>query len=128
MKKALIEILVVALGGSLGAVARFAVARLVTWSAFPLGTLIINITGSCFLGWFLAKCSAGGISDTTRLAIGTGFVGAYTTFSTYMFESDSMIRDGAGIRATVYLVSSIVLGLIAVRAGFILGGGGHAAG
>ena len=45
-----------------------------------------------------------------------------------MFETDSMIRDGAGVRSIVYLVGSIVLGLFAVRAGFILGGGGQAAG
>ena len=55
------------------------------------------------------------------LAVAVGFVGAYTTFSTYMLESNALIEDGAAIKALANLVGSIVLGLIAVRAGFWLG-------
>lgn len=122
MKKMLLEFLAVGLGGALGAMARFAVGRIFTWSAFPVGTLIINISGSLFLGWFLTV--AGDrimVSDYFRLAVAVGFVGAYTTFSSYMFESDRMMQDGLGLRAIFYIVGSILLGLVAVRAGIMIG-------
>ena len=61
------------------------------------------------------------IPDPIRLGIAVGFVGAYTTFSTYMFESDRMLSEGQALRGMVYIVSSIVIGLIAVRLGVILG-------
>ena len=51
----------------------------------------------------------------------TGFLGAYTTFSTYMFESDGLMRDGAQIKALLNLLGSVILGLVAVRLGWILG-------
>jgi len=121
MNKVWLEYLAVAGAGALGAVARLFVGRLFPWNGngFPIGTMLINITGSLFLGWFMIKIG-GKVSTPMQLAIGTGFVGAYTTFSTYMFESDSMLRGGDSIRAIVYLLGSLVLGLIAVRAGVIL--------
>ena len=122
MNKALLEYLAVAGAGAAGAVTRLFVGRLFLWtgSGFPVGTFIINITGSLFLGWFMTRIG-GRITTPMQLAIGTGFVGAYTTFSTYMFESDRMLNGGDSVRAILYLVGSLVLGLIAVRAGVILG-------
>jgi CrcB protein len=123
--KTLIQYLAVAAGGSLGAVARMFVASLcgrMFETTFPVGTFVINISGSFFLGWFLAVI--GGrimVSDTTRLAVAVGFVGAYTTFSTYMYESDALIAKGAGLKAASNLVGSVVLGLVAVRVGAWLG-------
>jgi CrcB protein len=122
MKKMLLEFFAVGLASAMGGMLRFAVARMVSWPAFPVGTLVINLSGSLFLGWFLTV--AGDrlmVSDLMRVAIGVGFVGAYTTFSTYMFESDRMLQQGLGLRAMVYLVGSVVLGLVAVRAGVMLG-------
>jgi len=87
---------------------------------FPLGTLFINITGSLFLGWFLTYIGTRNVSDTTRLAVGAGFVGAYTTFSTFMFESSRLDDEGATLEALVNLVGSLVLGIIAVRLGTML--------
>ena len=55
---------------------------------FPVGTLVINLTGSLFLGWFLTYAGSRNLSDMVKLSIGVGFVGAYTTFSTYMYESN----------------------------------------
>lgn len=114
-------------GGFFGAVARllvgFACGRLFP-VAFPVGTFVINISGSLFLGWFVTVI--GGriiVSDTTRLAIATGFVGAYTTFSTFMFESNVLLEDGAGIKAGANLIGSLIVGLLAVRVGIYLGGG-----
>jgi len=123
--KTLWQYLAVGLGGSLGAMARLLVATTCArffGTAFPTGTFVINISGSWFLGFFLALI--GGrfmVSDTTRLAVAVGFVGAYTTFSTYMFESSSLLEQGSGIKATVNLLGSLVVGLIAVRVGIWMG-------
>jgi CrcB protein len=126
MKKMFWEFLAVGLASSLGGMLRLAVGRIFYWSAFPIGTLLINLTGSLFLGWFLTVINGRiVVSETTRLAVAIGFVGAYTTFSTYAFESDKMLNDGAWLRGTLYLVGSVALGLLAVRTGVLLGGGGR---
>ena len=124
--KLLLQCMVIGAGGFLGAISRFLVALVcgrVFPIAFPIGTFVINITGSMFLGWFLTVI--GGrmiVSDNTRLAIATGFVGAYTTFSTYMFESSVLLEDGSGIKAILNLMGSLLVGLLAVRLGIYLGG------
>ena len=122
--RVLIQSLAVGAAGFLGALTRFGVAALFgRWInvRFPLGTFVINITGSLFLGWFLTFI--GGrypVSDTMRLAVATGFVGAYTTFSTFMWESSRLVDDGAGLEAIVYLLGSLLVGLLAVRLGIII--------
>jgi CrcB protein len=124
LKVILIRYLAIGLAGFAGAVARVLVATLFgRWFniRFPLGTLFINVTGSLFLGWFLTHIAARNVSDTARLAIGAGFVGAYTTFSTFMFETSMLSDEGAGIEAVVNLVGSLLLGLLAVRLGIMLG-------
>jgi CrcB protein len=122
MKIVLWRYLAVGCAGFLGAIARVAVATLFGRMnvRFPIGTLVINVTGSLFLGWFLTYVGMRNISDTTRLAIGAGFVGAYTTFSTFMYESTRLADEGAGIQATVNLIGSLILGLLAVRCGMML--------
>src|SRR5438067_4193517 len=119
------EYLAVGVAGLLGAIARLAVSRGVgKWFPvnFPVGTLVINVSGSFILGFFLTYIvDRPSISDVTRLAIGTGFVGAYTTFSTLMWESAKLSDDGAGIQAVMNLLGSLVLGLVAVRLGIIMG-------
>src|SRR5258708_2482732 len=110
--KILLQYLAIGMAGFLRAIARFSVSRYFgQWTIrFPLGTFVINISGSLFLGWFLTVI--GGrypVSDTMRLAIGTGFVGAYTTFSTWMFESSKLIDEAAGLEATANLLGSLVL-------------------
>jgi CrcB protein len=122
--KILIQCGAVGLAGSIGALLRFAVATLsgrLFSTGFPVGTFFINITGSLFLGWFLAAVQTRiVVSDTFRLAVATGFVGAYTTFSTYMFESNKLIDEGSGLQATVNLLGSMICGLAAVRLGMWL--------
>jgi CrcB protein len=87
---------------------------------FPVGTLIINVSGSFMLGWLAAYAAThAGFSQTMRIAIGVGFVGAYTTFSTFMVESDNLLRRGAMVGASMNLIGSVVLGLIAVRLGVL---------
>jgi fluoride exporter len=123
MPKMLVQFLAIGVAGSLGAMLRFAVTLVIPNSTFPFATLLINISGSLFLGWFATvfRDRLPPLNDATYLAIATGFVGAYTTFSTYMLESDKMIRDSEWLRLGAYLVGSLVLGLVAVRAGLLLG-------
>ena len=122
--KYLIQYLAVAGGGAVGAMARFLVASIcgrLFATDFPVGTMVINLSGSFFLGWFLTLIGQRLIgSDTLRLAVATGFVGAYTTFSTYMFESASLLKSGSTEKALVNLLGSMILGMVAVWAGMRL--------
>ena len=115
--KHLIDGLAVATGGALGALLRWLIAltcgRLLGHE-FPIGILVINVSGSFFLGWFLTR---GQWSNTMLLGTAVGFVGAYTTFSTLMFDTTALRDNGAFVHATINIVGSIVLGLIAVRLG-----------
>ena len=124
--KLLVQYLVVAGGGALGAAARLFVATVcgkLFGTAFPVGTLEINLSGSLFLGWFLTVAGTRvAVSDPMRMAVAVGFVGAYTTFSTFMFESSSLLQDGSGMKAILNLFGSLLLGLLAVRLGMLLGG------
>jgi CrcB protein len=120
--KPLMQYLAVGAGGSLGAMLRYFVATLcgAHFDAFPVGTLLINVTGSLFLGWFAVTADRLILSETTRLAIAVGFVGGYTTFSTFALESNSLLQDGAWIKALFNTLGSLALGLVAVRVGILL--------
>ena len=122
MKELVLRYLAIGFAGSLGAIARYALGSQVGRLnyKFPLGTFIINITGSIFLGWFLTYIAKHQVSDITRLAIGTGFVGAYTTFSTFMYESNQLVDEGAMYLATVNIIASLVVGILGVRLGISL--------
>jgi fluoride exporter len=119
--KYLIQYLAIAAGGAVGAMARFLIASVcgqLFATDFPIGTMVINLSGSFFLGWFLTMAANRLIvSDTAKLAIATGFVGAYTTFSTYMFDSASLLKNGETNKALTNLLGSLILGMIAVWAG-----------
>ncbi len=124
MHKTLVQYLSVALGGSLGAMARLFVGQLsgrCFGAGFPTGTFIINITGSFILGYFLTLVRGRIIvSDAVVFGVAVGFVGAYTTFSTYIFESNGLIESGAGLKAALNIIGSVIVGLIAVRLGIWL--------
>ncbi len=112
----------IGVAGFVGTIARFVVATLFGRLnfRFPIGTLFINVTGSLFLGWFLAHIALRNVSDTTRLAIAVGFCGGYTTFSTFMYESNKLADDGAGLQAVINLFGSLILGILGFRLGMIL--------
>ena len=123
--KILVSYLWVALGGSLGAMMRFAVARLsasLFGISFPYGTFIINITGSFLLGIVATLVSQRLIpnADNVRLVVAIGFLGAYTTFSTFEFESHSLFDDGNWIYGLANLFASLFVGLLAIRFGILL--------
>jgi len=111
----------VGIGGLLGANARYLVGL---WAAerwgtgFPWGTLAINATGSFVLGFYLTLVTERFTGrSTTRLFVATGFLGAYTTFSTFSYETVRMIQQGAVVPALTYVAASLVVGLVAVVAG-----------
>jgi CrcB protein len=118
-------ILLVGIGGFLGANTRYLLDQWVTnrWPMFfPWGTFIINLSGSFILGFFMAFAEQRPwVSRETRLLFAVGFVGAYTTFSTYAYESLRLAQDGQMALAALYITASVMLGLIAIFAGFALG-------
>jgi CrcB protein len=122
--KLLMQYLAIGAAGSLGAMSRYLVGSLcgrLFGSEFPIGTLVINVSGSLFLGWFLTVIREQvNVSDTFRLAVAVGFVGAYTTFSTFAYETNALWEDGAGLKAASNLFGSIFVGLVAVRFGIWL--------
>lgn len=122
----LLPYLLVGLGGFLGANARFLMVQGVVTvfpTRFPLGTLLINLSGSFLLG-VLGSVIAQRLppdSDMLRLALGVGFLGAFTTFSTFELETHSLVEDSAWLAASAYVCVSVFVGLLAVRAGLVLG-------
>jgi CrcB protein len=122
---ALMPYILVGLGGFIGANARFVVARLVGAlfeTRFPLGTFVINVSGSFLLG-VLGTIVAQKVmpsSEAMRLALGVGFLGAYTTFSTFEFETHALFDDGSWLTATTNMFASLFVGLLAVRAGIVV--------
>ena len=122
MYESLVRYLAIAVAGSAGAVLRYVLGSQIGKLnlRFPLATFIINITGSLFLGWFMAYIGRHAVSVNTRLAIAVGFVGAYTPFSTFMYESNLLIDEKAWLEATANLVGSLIVGLLAVRVGMML--------
>ena len=117
--------LLVGIGGFFGAVARFLVARwvfILVDTRFPLGTFVINISGSFLLGVLVTivgqKLFANAAS--LQLALGIGFLGAFTTFSTFEFETHALLANGAWMMAAANMFASLFVGLAAVRAGIVV--------
>ena len=118
-------LLLIGLGGFAGAIARYLVDGAVTdrtGGAFPWGTLVINITGSFVLGLLAALTIERAILPADiRGPVMIGFLGAYTTFSTWMLESWRLIESGSYGLALANLGGSVALGLLAVFAGLVVG-------
>jgi CrcB protein len=114
----------IALGGALGSIARYWVGSTIAnrmGTKFPYGTFVINMTACIIIGFsltFLARRAD--LSSAWRFLVPVGFVGAYSTFSTYEWETLSTIRTGAFALAALYAVSSLILGLAAVWGGAAL--------
>lgn len=119
------KFLLISAGAVLGANARYWIG---TWaaekwgSAFPYGTLLINLSGSLLLGVFMALTAERAVIDPRiRLLVATGFLGAYTTFSTFTYESVSLLLKGAVVPGLLNALGSTMLGLLAVAAGIWIG-------
>lgn len=115
--------LLIALGGAVGSIARYWVGATVTdrlGARFPYGTLVINLTACAVIGFsltFLGKRA--GLSSAWRYLVPVGFVGAYSTFSTYEWETMALLRAGGVPAAALYAFGSLVLGLAAVWCGML---------
>jgi fluoride exporter len=118
------EILWVGLGGFAGANARYLLGLWVATrfgTTFPYGTFIINVTGSFVLGVVMGLLDAHVLAPALRLSIGIGFVGAYTTFSTFTYETLRLVETGSLLLAAANVAGSVVVGLLAALAGIAAG-------
>ena len=118
------QILLIAAGGGLGAVARWWLAGCFTAArgAFPLGIFIVNVSGCFLFGLLHGMCQARG--EEWKLALLTGLLGGYTTFSTFGWDTFDLIRQDRVILAATNAVLSVVAGVLAVWAGVALSGRG----
>lgn len=116
--------LLVALGGALGSVARFWVGSTVAGrlgTRFPYGTFVINVTACLIIGFSLEYLGERvELTRAWRYLIPIGFVGAYSTFSTFEWEIFSNLQLGTFFIAGLYLCLSVILGLVAVWGGILL--------
>ena len=117
--------ILIAIGGALGSIARYWVGSAIAGRMgfkFPYGTLVVNITACLIIGFSLTYLSRrADLSPAWRFLIPIGFIGAYSTFSTYEWETLAEVRSGAFALAALYAVGSLVLGLAATWAGAALG-------
>ena len=113
--------LLVAIGGLFGAISRFALSAFIQSKhnrQFPYATFIINLTGSFFLGFLFGRHS---LKPEFFFLLGTGFMGAYTTFSTFEFESIELIRKERLLLSITYLISSVIIGVFLAYLGYLIG-------
>lgn len=117
-------VLYVAVGGAVGTLARYGLSFFVqsrAGSAFPFGTLLINITGSTLLGFLMRYGLEGTIATPeVRLLLTTGFCGGYTTFSTFSYETARMLEDGERLSGALYIIGSVTISLVGTFVGFAL--------
>jgi len=113
------------IGGAVGTIARYLLAGAVyrfVGSTFPYGTLIVNLSGCFILGILAALTDKKFIlGPDARVLLMIGFCGAYTTFSTMIFETDSLVRNGQALRAFTNVFASVILGFILFRLGSLIG-------
>jgi CrcB protein len=115
----------IAIGGAAGALARYVLDTWISERAaglFPWGTLVVNVSGSFTLGLLFAlTVERGVLPPESRAALMIGFLGAYTTFSTFMLESLRLVEEGAYAAALVNIAGSVALGFGAVVVGMAIG-------
>ena len=110
--------------GALGAVLRFAVDHTVqrrAHSGFPLGTLVVNVTGAFVLGILVGSADHNGLSTAWATVLGTGLIGAYTTFSTFTFDTVRLLENGEWGACVTNVLGSFCAGLFAAGLGLALG-------
>jgi fluoride exporter len=113
-------VVLVGLAGAAGAMSRYGVQSLVGVRPFPWATLVINVVGSLLVGIVLAIAVSREWSPSVVAPVTVGFLGAFTTFSTFTWETFTLGRSDRLLEAVGYVTVSIVLGLVAVWAGFRL--------
>jgi CrcB protein len=115
----------VAVGGALGALARFGASNWVhgvAGTAFPWGTMVVNVSGSFLFGLLYRWLESTTATPALRAGVLIGLLGAFTTFSTFSYEAVVLVRDGQYGRALVYVVGSVVACLFGMFVGYGVGG------
>lgn len=113
------QLLLVGIGGILGSLGRFWIGKLISErasSVFPLGTFLINISGALLLG----ALTGTGLQGKPYAFFGDGFLGAFTTFSTFMYEGFDLFQGKKKLNAAVYISATIILGIIGYFSGFVI--------
>lgn len=122
----MLKIIFLLTGGALGSLSRYLVsgaAHKIISGTFPWGTLVVNATGSLLIGFCWGIVEMRDVSPQTRLFVFVGFLGGYTTFSSYALESMNLIRDGDFRMAILNLFLNNLLSLVFVFAGYFLSKG-----
>jgi CrcB protein len=119
----MINILIIGCGGFLGAIARYGVGVWIgqRWGrSFPLGTFFINVSGSMLIGFLMPLLTERFmVNPQWRLFLAVGFLGAYTTFSTFEYETGALLKDGEWLIAGLNVILSVILGFAALKMGEI---------
>ena len=118
------NIFIIGIGGFLGAISRYGVALWIgqRWGRnFPLGTFLINISGSFLIGLLMSLFTERFmVNPQWRLLLVVGFLGAYTTFSTFEYETGALMKDGEWLIAMLNVVLSVIVGFIALKLGEVI--------
>ncbi len=115
----------VGVAGGVGAPLRYVIDTVVSdrvQGVFPFGTLVVNVSGCFVLGLLTGLAIYDGLPGTPKLVLGTGLVGAYTTFSTFSFETVALLEEGQTRAAARNVALSAVIGTLAAAAGLALAG------
>lgn len=111
----------IGLAGAVGAVARYRIGLAVGFRAFPWATLGINVAGCFLLGVVLAGPAADRWPASATAAVAVGFLGAFTTFSTFGYETFALLRTGRGGTAMIYVLASVGGSVLAAATGYATG-------
>ena len=113
----MINLLIVAAGGALGAAGRYAVGLLPAKTDFPLLTLLVNAAGAVIIGFLAGLFARGGLTDRRLLFWKTGVCGGFTTFSAFSLEAVQLFEKGRHLAGSLYILLSLLLCLAGVLAG-----------
>ena len=118
------QLLLVGFGGFFGSIARYWMSKLnLTWDfhSIPMGTLAVNIIGSFLIGFMLGIFMNSNLLHTNlKLFLVVGFCGGFTTFSSFTNENFLLLQNGQYLTALIYIGGSIIIGILAVFAGFLI--------
>jgi CrcB protein len=115
-----LRVVLVATFGAAGALARYGIGRAVGVTSFPWATLGINLAG-CFLIGLVLVGGPSRFSEDTVTGLAVGFLGAFTTFSTFGFETQTLLRTNRAATAALYVGVSVVAGVVAAALGYATG-------
>jgi CrcB protein len=117
------KILLIGLGGAIGAMSRYIISGIdykYSFGIFPLSTLIVNLSGSFILGFLWGLFETVAVSSNIRMFIFIGILGGFTTFSTFALENFNLFRDGEKNIAFANILISNILGISLIYVGYIL--------